>query len=252
MKKLLIVTALVWVFMSSQALGTPVNFGDSTYYWSGWPSSDSSENSDDQIGTPIFPGTPASPGSGAGSYQINDINGKLERITFNYHLNGVGPNPLEQYFKAGDLFIDKGRNGTWDYLVRVYNQTAPENYNVCSVSLSSAGGTAGYILSDTSWTHGGDFRNGHPVATLTVPGIALQTAYFAGWISGAGDHSTYFDFGTGLDIGYGEFEFAWTTNCANDVIREHGSNPVSEPATMLLLASGLLGLAGIARKKFKK
>ncbi len=153
------------------------------------------------------------------------------------------------YGSAPYLDDDHSTGTVWTYAVGLGgNRWDSTGGSATLYSLNSGNNNADADLSDDFMT-GGTYRNGQEVAVDTRDGnvTALSSAL---WSIDNDSIQFVLDI-TGTDLLSGnEIAFHWGPTCQNDVIE--GSSPVPEPATILLLGTGLFGLAGVGRKKIKK
>jgi len=257
MKKLLSAFFLliaIMLFTAPLIFAAPytVTFTDTRNFWPGWGNG-TGDDSKDSIGTPNF---------AAGAVEISS-GGYLTKVTVNQSSSPSSYSVLS----PGDLFIDTGANGTWDYVLALTSVWNPHtagktnqnpsagDYSLYAVALNLGTGS-NYIFSGTDNTNGWSgyyIRDRHPVAWIGPAQSEgpIGSAYFSGW-NDSNTESWWFDFPDGAILLGDEFAIGWTVNCANDVIYETMGNPVPEPATMLLFGTGLVGLAGLGKKKLLK
>ena len=169
-------------------------------------------------------------------------------ITPETQYNWSGNDPVNP--KAGDIPGIVGYSGTLDELYK--QEVGGSEYGDFASSYETSFTNTATDPQNADITYvGGDYISGDPLYLLVKDGNHDPIWYIFDLIN--------------LDLnGDGTYEYSWN---GTDLIQLRGfwpnqgaishvsiyGTPVPEPATMLLLGSGLIGLAGLGRKKlFKK
>jgi hypothetical protein len=223
--------ALALSLAPAGAQAVSVSFGDSVHYWAGHGNG-TGDDARDTIGTPDLLG-------GSAHFE----GGLLTQVRIDYlgpfSLTGSGRGSVI----AGDLFVDAGADGSWDYVMKLVAgpQTAVASYASVAI-LDVSGEPASYLTSgqdDTGHWRGFLIRDDHPYA-WAGGGVEIGTGSVGSPDPLAnGLHTLVFDLGAGLVVGE-SFRLGFAASCGNDVLLEQVTAPVPEPSAALVFAAGLL------------
>lgn len=219
---------------------------------------------EDQTGTGAFY---LSPGWGGQAYDAEAlfatiIGDKLFIALATGHNPTITTNAGANVFGAGDFAIDFGRNKSFEMGI---------NTDRASGHASDTFGVVGGVYKVSEWYYG--LWNTAGAHQPSNPDLSHPTSIKAGSLSGLATYAVsgapktgygtnladshyFYEMSVDLSLlraggwdGFSPFDIHWTQNCANDAISVDPANYVPEPGSMALLTAGLLGIAGIRRKK---
>lgn len=233
------VLALAALAVAGAAQATSVSFGDTTRYWAGYGNG-TADDGRDTIGTPDLLG-------GTVEFQ----GGLITQVKIDYRglisLAGSGSGRVI----PGDLFIDAGSNGTWDFVLDLVSgiQTPIANYAAASI-IDVSGVTNSYLMSgrdNTGYWSGYNIRDNHPYAWSGGGSVVGSGGLSGPTATGNGIYTLTFDLGNGVWVG-NTATIGFAVSCGNDVLRERVSAPVPEPSGALLFALGAFVVARRQRR----